>query len=308
MKNDLSSVTNSHAPSFDPATIRYEQLQPGTPGFSEFTFPKYHDLLSFVPPPAPIAIAAWDGDQPVGLLLARQTLDKSFAVLFSIMVKAPYRQHGIGTSLLRQLDQILIDQGISCLRCNYLTTLPCAASLENLLAREGWSDPKPNMLILRCTLESVRGAPWLEIDRVQGFEIVPWVSLGKEVREEIRQSDEAEHWIAPDLNPFDYEFRCNQATSTALLQNGKVRGWIITHQLDNVLRFTCSFVHPKLQRLGRLLLLVRESVHRAADSGFCEAMWTIPFSHASMAKFAQKWMQPYAVAFGESRDREKNFN
>jgi len=90
-----------------------------------------------------------------------------------------------------------------------------------------------------------------------------------------------------------------------LLVQGVARGWVINHAVDGVLRFTCSFVHRDLQRMGRVLLLYNEAVARARGLGFSEGMWTIPMQHHGMARFARRWMQPYSTFFGETRGSRK---
>lgn len=59
----------------------------------------------------------------------------------------------------------------------------------------------------------------------------------------------------PDPLPFDHEAHCEPHTSLALKANDRVIGWTISHRVGGVLRYTCSFMHPRWQRRGHILLL-----------------------------------------------------
>ena len=158
------------------------------------------------------------------------------------------------------------------------------------------------MLVVRCSLDSIKSAPWLSrYPLPKGYEVQPWAQVTTAEREVLRVSNLEKPWIAPDLVPFDYEENYEPVTSVALKVNGAIVGWCLTHAVEGMLRFTCAFVRKDLQRLGRLLLLWDEVVARMPHAGCSVGMWTIRLSSKSMVDFASKHMQPYSIFFGETR-------
>ena len=158
------------------------------------------------------------------------------------------------------------------------------------------------MLVVRCSLDSIKSAPWLNRYALpKGYEVLPWAQVTSAEREALRVSNLEKPWIAPDLVPFDLEENYEPVTSLALRVNGAILGWCLNHVVDGILRFTCSFLRRDLQRLGRIVLLYSESVSRMPAAGLSVGMWTVPIRHAGMVNFANKHMQPYSIFFGETR-------
>ena len=223
--------------------------------------------------------------------------------MLSIYVDGNYRKQGVASVLLEKTCNELSARGVNSVRGSYMTCQPFTAAVERVLAKTGWSEPQTRMLVVRCTLDSVSGAPWINNFRElpTGYSIVPWVCLTADERASIRASNEHDHWIADDLIPFNYEYNVEPVTSLALRYRGAIVGWCLNHLIDDVLRFTCSYIHPDLARLGRVLLLYSEAVTRMARIGISKGMWAIPVCYLQNVRFAKRWMQPYAVFFGETR-------
>lgn len=112
---------------------------------------------------------------------------------------------------------------------------------------------------------------WIDDCRVQGFD-------------ELQSAP----WIPNDLYPFYHEENAESLTSLALKLKGQVKGWVINHSVDKVLRFTCSHLHPQLQRIGCILLLYNKAVALMPQAGFDTGMWTVPVWHEGMPSGAMK--------------------
>ncbi len=270
------------------------------------TFPSFRHWLDFDPGwPAPIAVGTRMGGEMSGLALATPC-DDGTADLLSVYCVPDRRRRGLAAALLEQLESECRARGLSALKGTYMTGQPATQAFEGLLAHRGFAPPELRMLVVRATLSSIAPAPWIQPRRLpSGYEIVPWVSLSPALRGELATSHSADPWIAPDLVPFDFEEGIDPVTSTALLVKGNVRGWCLNHAVGGVLRYTCAFVHPRLQRLGRVLWLYRAAVERMPGAGFDTGMWTIPVWHCGHANFAREHMAPYAVFFGETRGFRK---
>jgi GNAT superfamily N-acetyltransferase len=272
--------------------------------FRHMTFPAYRAVLDFDPVrPAPVLVGAMADGAAIGLALAAIASRGTDSELLSMYVEPNYRNRGVAAALVEKTCDELNARGVETVRATYMTGQPVTAAVERVFTKTGWSAPQTRMLVVRFTLESAAGAPWIGRFRKlpAGYDIVPWVGLTADERLRLRESQEHDHWIAEDLIPFDFEPGIEPVTSLALRYRGEVVGWCLNHIVGDVLRFTCSFMRRDLARLGRVLLLYCEAVARMPRIGLAAGMWTIPVRHASYVRFAQRRMQPYSVFFGETR-------
>ncbi|MES2951279.1 MAG: GNAT family N-acetyltransferase [Pseudomonadota bacterium] len=274
--------------------------------YHAFTFAALRPLLNRAGDARVFAVGAMDrAGTPAGLALGHRNTepqDAESAQLVSLYVRPESRGAGIGTGLLAAFSDMCRQHGHTEIRATYMTGTPCTGVLERLLDRSGWSAPEARMLVIRATLESIRPAPWMKAFPLpERMEILRWLDLTEEDRTRISDSQREQAWIPVDLYPFDHESNCEPVTSLALKLDGRVVGWVINHRVENVLRFTCSFMHRRLQRMGRILLLYNAAVARMPQAGLDTGMWTVPVWHPAMADFARRWMAPYATRFDETR-------
>ncbi len=275
--------------------------------YGGLTFPAYRQALRCDPSrPQVVAYGGEERGKPAALALAAVDPERPFAQLLSVYVQRGLRGRGHATRLLQALERELVRRGVARVEATYMTGNDSVPALEVLFARCGWDPPAARMLVVRCSLDSIRRAPWIKpYPLPDGWSIVPWVDITEAQREEARRTQERAPWIPDDLVPFRHEAGLEPVTSLALCVNGKVSGWTINHVVEGVLRYTCSYVHRDLQRMGRVLLLYNEAVARMPSVGLSVGMWTVPLHHAAMARFARRWMQPYAIFFGETRGTGK---
>lgn len=275
--------------------------------FHAMTFSTYRRLLNFRPPgPTPVALGAFENGVAVGLALASLGPPANEAKLLSLFVAEPQRGRGIATALARRLEPVCAALGVERLNATFMSGQPATPAIERILAKLGWTAPETRMVVVRCSLDSIKGAPWLNrLSVPPGYEILPWVDITPAERDEIRESNRCDPWIAADLNPFDFESDIEPVTSLALRVHGKVLGWCLNHLIDGTLRYTCSFVRKDLQSRGRVLLLYSEAVNRMPRIGISTGMWTVPVWHEGMLNFARKHMRPYSIFFGETLGVER---
>jgi len=271
--------------------------------FRAMTFPAYQGLLNFDSADvAPLAIGTLLNDAPAGLTLLNTNSSTGEAELLSIFVAPRLRRNGIALELMQRTLAYCKSHSIQRISAIYMSGQDSTHGLENIFNKTGWTAPQTRMLVVRCSLDSIKSAPWLNRYALpEGYEVLPWSQVTAAERETLQTSNELNPWIAPDLIPFDHEENFEPATSVALRVKGAIVGWCINHVVDGILRFTCSFVRRDLQRLGRIVLLISASVSRATAAGFTVAMWTTPIRHASMVNFTRRHIQPYSVFFGETR-------
>ena len=271
--------------------------------YRSMTFPAYQGLLNFNSADvAPLAIGTLQNEAPAGLALLVTNPSAGEAELLSIFVSPRLRRNGIALELMQRTLEYCKTQNIQKISASYMSGQDSTQTLENIFNKTGWTAPQTRMLVVRCSLDSIKSAPWLNRYALpKGYEVLPWAQVTTAEREALRVSNLEKPWIAPDLVPFDFEENYKPVTSVALRVNGAIVGWCLTHAVEGMLRFTCAFVRKDLQRLGRLLLLWDEVVARMPHAGCTVGMWTIRLSSKSMVDFARKHMQPYSIYFGETR-------
>lgn len=274
--------------------------------YRALTFPALRVLFEQLGSDQVVAIAAEDAaGEPTGLALGTIAPDvgiERHAELLSVFVKPDQRRGGLGARLVMTLlDTCRNQAGVAEVRTTFMTGTPSTPAVLALLKNGGWADPEPRMWVIEATLDSIRAAPWMKAFPLpQGMEIVPWITLSEADRDRIATTQSADPWIPSDLYPFDHERQCEPVTSLALRYNGDVVGWVINHRVGDILRYTCSFMHRRLQRMGRILLLYNEAVARMPQAGLSTGMWTVPVWHAGMSAFAKRWMAPYATKFEQT--------
>ena len=271
--------------------------------YRSMTFPAFQGLLNFNSADvAPLAVGTLQNEAPAGLALLVTSPNTSEAELLSIFVAPRLRRNGIALELMQRTLAYCKTQNIQKISASYMSGQDSTQTLENIFNKTGWTAPQTRMLVVRCSLDSIKSAPWLNRYALpKGYEVLPWAQVTTAEREALRVSNLEKPWIAPDLVPFDFEENYEPVTSVALRVNGAIVGWCLTHAVEGMLRFTCAFVRKDLQRLGRLLLLWDEVVARMPHAGCTVGMWTIRLSSKSMVDFARKHMQPYSIYFGETR-------
>lgn len=304
-----------------PDSLQLMTLRPAeAPLFAAMTFPAYRHLLSLEPAVRhpneneprliqPFAIGALSGGRPAGLAIGELPSDGAQPPeLLSLFVDPDCRRGGIGTALVGAVEQEVARLGHAEIATVYMTGKPGILHLERILAVRGWEEPQTRMVSVRFTMEVLQAAPWLSRYRLgPEYEIFSWCDLRGEEREELIDSQQKLHWIAHDLQPWDYEKSgYDEATSVGVRYKGKVVGWVINHRLsEDTLRYTCSFIHKSLGRLGRILPLYGESFRRTIRAGYRQGMFVTPLYHRGMAAFARKWFAPWSYFVGETKGSRK---
>ncbi|MBD2774173.1 GNAT family N-acetyltransferase [Iningainema tapete] len=276
--------------------------------YQEFTFPLFRSRLQRLQPEgAIVAIAASFSSQPVGLALAEILPDGKSAEVLSVFVVANHRRRLIGSELLNRLEQELFVRGCITLQVTYITGQPTTIGWERLLQKCGWTQPQPRMVVCKTTTDRIVHAPWMQKSSLpDAYSIFPWMEITPEERLTIKETQQANPWIPPDLIPFNHEADCEPLNSVGLRYQGQVAGWVITHRLaPDTIRYSCSFVRRDLQKMGRIIPLYVNAINKQIDAKIPKGIWTVPYIHDGMVNFVQKRMAPYMNSVEESRGAYK---
>ncbi len=285
---------------------------PLTASFYEaFTFPVFRSRLYIIEREgAIVAVGANSQHKPIGLAMA-EILPNSQSNILSIFVESSYRNQGIGTALLEHLIHELKLRNCQSAQIVYITGKPTTISLEKVLKKNDWTPPQPRMLVCNCDRKMLT-APWLqkEYPLPPEFTIFPWTEITEQERISLKNQSKNETWIPELLNPLAHENNFETLNSMGLRYRDQVVGWSITHRLSpTTIRYSCSYIRPDLQRIGRILALYAESIKRqAAKPEIFKAIWTVPFIYSSMINFVKRRMAKDMTSLEESRESFKMIN
>jgi GNAT superfamily N-acetyltransferase len=258
--------------------------------YENLTFPSFRNLLRNIDSEQSIlAIAASHQEQPIGLVLAKIREDNKSAEVLSIFVEALYRNTGLGTSLLKRLEQELRTRSCAKTEMVYMTGQPTTPVLEHLLQKCDWQPPQPRMLMCRGD-NKVLEAEWVRkySHLPSSYSIFPWEEITEQERQTIKQQQETQPWIPEDLIPFQYENNFDPLNSLGLRYQGQVVGWVINHRFSSdTIRYTCSFVRKDLQKMGRIISLYAEAGKRQCKANIFKCIWTVPLQHEGMVNFEE---------------------
>jgi GNAT superfamily N-acetyltransferase len=278
--------------------------------YSPLTYPLYRSWLQTLTIEGNIiAIGASVTDKPVGLALA-EILGDGSAKLLSIFVEPNSRRLGIGTALVNNLENELILRDCKSIEIIYIADQSTTLALECLLKKCNWPSAKPRMLICKTTTDDMTNAPWMKLSRMPAaYEIFPWMEITSQERVALKKQQEEKRWMASDAIPFDYEQDLEPINSIGLRYKGEVVGWLITHRIaPDTIRYTCSYVRPDIQKMGRIIPLYIRATQLQMEAGISRGTWTVSLMHTSMIAFVKKHMGPYLISLEQSMESSKLLN
>jgi len=326
--------------------IGIRRLEAPVPGeFAGMTFPAYRRLLALERTSRhpeqgdrrqidPLALAAWRGGEPVGLLLAELPVEGEKAEVLSVYVRPAVRGQGIASALVAEVENLLRagrfaeivavytagkppfgERGRSLasepapgqrLGPREMDEKPEIAYLERIFVRRGWSPPEPRTLSVRFTPEAAMAAPLFAEKRrrvlARDLEIFPWSELQPAEHREMKRSNDRRRWIEPALEPWRFDRFGFDPSSVGARYRGRVVGWVINHRVsEEVVRFTCSFMRKDLSRRGRILPLYHAVLERLQPTPCRLCTFVTPFSYPGMVGLIRRWIVPFACFVGETR-------
>jgi GNAT superfamily N-acetyltransferase len=299
--------------------LSFEVLREGTvvPDLEAMTFPVYRRFLALRPTPRhpelgdkrvvqPLGLVAWQGERPVGLLLAERPVEApDRAEVLSLFVSDDRRNAGVATGLVHRLEQHLRAAGVRTVTAVYMTGKPGIAPMERVFEKCRWTPPEARTISVWFTPEEAMRMPWfgrLEIAASE-LEICAWEDVTAEEKAALARSQEAAPWIPRGLEPWRHDFYgFERVSSVGLRHRGEVVGWIINHELrPGSVRFTCHFMQPRHSRRGRMLALYTESIQRLQRAGCVVCSFAVPMYYREMTQFLKRRCLPWLEHVSESR-------
>jgi GNAT superfamily N-acetyltransferase len=270
-----------------------------------FSFPAYRGYVkdAIAGNEKVIALLAEDAGVLVGMLVATvypTETSRLESTLASVFVPTAYRRLGVATELMRCYLQQACQRGVALASVVYTDGKPDTQAVERLLARAGWKEPQPRMVVIKQHWRDVLVAPhaWCrDLPPPANIAVVPWSAVTPEQRDSIRrwqnESREIPYYLFPDEVEGNADLHLG--SSVGLEIDGQILGWVLTHPLENrVLRFTASYVKRSLQRRAYLIYLLRAATSQMEPHGFDFAIFTVPAQDHRMFQFAIRRIAPHS--------------
>ena len=302
------------------STVEVRALElPAPMAFIAMTFPAYRHLLSFDDKSTrhvdttdnrwirPLALAAWHGNVPVGLVLAELpvTPDGTAPQLLSMFVDPKFRDQGVGTALVNALETLIRERGFAYVEAVYMTGRPGTEAIERVLAKRGWSPPVTRTLTVRFFPAMIAAQDWFPpvLNSAPECEVFPWTELTEEQRAEIRRTNQEDRWIPPGREPWEHDLDgFEKQSSVGLRFQGAVIGWVINHMVaDDMVRFSCAFAREGEEAPNRFHALMAHSIQRAAGAGIKLGTFVTPLEESELSRLLAERCPEAFEFIGETR-------
>ncbi|RLD21387.1 MAG: hypothetical protein DRI69_04130 [Bacteroidetes bacterium] len=225
--------------------------------------------------------------KPVGLILSSFGQSKKEARVHSFVVHPDHRNKGVGKNLLSELERNLFSEGCAQVDGTYRDHWKSSEALNAVLTQNGWAARTKDLIIVRGEAEKVLKLFMdSQLRLPDGFHVMPFTEISLAQKEVILSKKKASDWYPDILNPFTYIETINPVTSLALIHEGQVKGWVISHLIAPELNeFTSLFVDPGLRSYKLAHLMMRETIHRQFDAGVKNFLITSKTDNYVMSRF-----------------------
>jgi len=270
--------------------------------FKELTYPAYQPwLLRLCEDNSWIAFGLEIKGDPVGLVLARHAMveTKKNAEICSLFVVPEYRQRGIGTALLKSVEEELKGRGCEKVSLGYLDN-PNQIFIEKMLSRCHWEKPAKTALICYGSMKKVKNAPYLKnLEKLSAqlpapFSIFPWSSLTEAEIAAIKTKIETNP-LAKRFDPFIEIEKLESLNSLGLRHENEVVGWMINHRIaPDTIRYTQMYVDPTFQPLSRSLIMLFSALNLQirAIPEIPKATCRVDIDNTPMVNFVRRRLAP----------------
>jgi GNAT superfamily N-acetyltransferase len=303
-------------PGSEESAVRYvvltseEQAAP----FMGMTYKSFTPLLMGLDKDSSALAIGAMGTEPLGLVLADVRPVPEPAQVLSIYVVPAARHQGIATGLLAALEDGLVACGVDSAYAVFPSGKESTPYVERLLARRGWTPPRPRMYLFQATqrsLEQLLAAPWLRPTELPPeYEFFPWMQYTPTDRAVVIAGLESGR-VPIMLSPFSEEGIIEPAVSLGLRYRGEVYGWMIGHRIaPRTIRYTALYVREDIPHKGLGFRMFAESLQRhiALERQYPDATgcWGVLASNP-FAAFLQRRLLPHLpdVTFSLTHESDK---
>ena len=237
-----------------------------------------------------IGVIATSDKKPVALMLATDDNTGRNFRIHSFLVHPEHRKVGIGTEMMKNLEQYLSTKGARKVDLYFRAHWPSAFALQQILSQQGWSPPEEDLIIVRGEAEKVNKL--FMHDRLQlpdVYRIEPFMQISPSDRRYILGRKQKENWYLDYLDPFVQEKTICDAASLVLRKDGMVVGWVISHLIaPDLNEFTALFIDADNRPYKLAHLLMREAITRQQEAGISRFLITSKSKNYVMSRFLMR--------------------
>ena len=235
-------------------------------------------------------MAFWQG-KPVGLVLTEKQDDQQGLIVCWSVIKS---QHGfkLGQKLIRQIQRLAKSNGINNLTLSFRQDSPFHQQITRTLHHLDWETPEKKLILYKFTPELFMQMAWCQHMKLSAqFEIFSWDTLAEQDKQQILNRQKQSDWYPDALSPHFDKPDFEAAISLGLRLQGVVVGWLIAHRVHaDVIEYSCLFVSPELQVLGRGIHLIVEAIKRQHSLGVERAIFQVQAENSAMLSFVERRM------------------
>jgi GNAT superfamily N-acetyltransferase len=233
--------------------------------------------------------------EPIGAATVKPSPhDRSVAVLSSCRVVPGQRRAGVGTRLIRCLEEEARRRGFERLDAWFMEDDPRAPSMTALLRHCGWKEPEPSAYFCSSTHVLLSTAPWMDLHIPPELERFHWAQLTAQDRATIKAWLE-DGRLPRSLDPLIYDpSQPMSKGSLGLRKNGELAAWCtVVYNSPSQACTQSFFVNPALGQPWLAIALLVESIRLTPD---CEYQFHVSFERKGMVRFVDRRMRPYLTS------------
>ena len=265
--------------------------------FSSLTYSNLRDKLVHIDTTdSTFAIGAAIFKKPVGMVLALVNQPSYRGTIESLYVVNNYRDQGIGTTLMRMIEEQLAQKGCKELQLNYRKPDDVEDDvIERIIRKGGWEKPKDvNTLFKLKDWQKVLDASWANVRMPSSCQVFRWCDLGNEDMRRLKEDEKRVSNEEEYFSPF-VEADFDSDSSLGLRYNGQVIGWMITRRLSqDVIAFSNLYVKKDFQ--GRIFgpLILAESIRIAHDNKIPKAIFVVRNANKRMLGLSNRHLKKFS--------------
>lgn len=236
-----------------------------------------------------LTVAAVEGDQSLGLAAAERDATGTFG-LHAVLVSAAARRRGVATALVRAVTAEAARRGATELFATLKDDQPGADVVEHILARAGWQEPLPGMVLCRARATEMRKAPFMAAPVPAGVELFTWDTLSEEDRRDL-EAREAE---VPEAFRATRQGDPLPALSVGARIDGRVVAWMLLSRVDaDAVQYGRLYVQDDLRRTHLGAAVLAAAIHAQYDAGITFGDFAVRVDNAPMLGFLDRHLAPY---------------
>ena len=245
--------------------------------------------------PKQIALAVLEYKRPVGLLVAKEILEKTWEI-HSLFILESHRRMHLASKLLKKLEKELFYKKVTSLVMMY--KFAESPVIDLFLNKNGWEGKRP--ILIECFFQDAKAfnPPWYT--RNYPFpthtEIFMWKDIKEAEIEELKRKCE-QKLIPAGVDPFQGDASFDPNTSVGLRLKGEIVAWIITRlRPPSTLDFFAIYIDPAHQSKSYILHLLIKCTQLLQKEGVKSVFFFVNLIQSPMRwiRTIRKRLIPYA--------------